>query len=219
VLRQFDGKYYVVFEKQAAPDAFAEEYVATGSAEIVQVAVSPSPIIADASVMQVTMPIVTELAPTPTPQAVVVVKRVPFIKPQALPNGFVPPAISTSAYFSPLRNPPRLQLTTRYTGGHPGIDLATEFGTPIFAIGDGYVESVGSTIWAYGNVVYINHGSGVVSLYAHMSRVDVRPGQQVTKDTVLGAVGSTGNSSGPHLHLEMHKDGRSFNPLAVMSVF
>jgi murein DD-endopeptidase MepM/ murein hydrolase activator NlpD len=94
--------------------------------------------------------------------------------------------------------------------------LATEYGTPIYSVASGYVESVGSTIWAYGNIVYINHGDGVISLYAHMSKVQVTPGQQVTKDTVIGAVGSTGNSSGPHLHLELHKNGQPFNPQNVL---
>lgn len=218
VLRQFDGRYYVVVEKQGSTVAYAETVngVDTNASEISLVLETPSP--TSDAVMLTSMPIVTEIAPTPTPVPVVA-KRVPFIQPQALPVGFVPPDVQNSgAYFSPLRNPPRLLITTRFSGGHPGVDLATAYGTPIYSVGNGYVESVGSTIWAYGNVVYINHGGGVVSLYAHMSRVDIKPGQQVTKDTMIGAVGSTGNSSGPHVHLELHKDGRSFNPLGVMSV-
>lgn len=219
ILKQFDGKYYVVFQNDAVDSAYAETPVASDSALVAQVLVSPTPVVSE-SVMQTSMPIVTELAPTPTPApATTTIKKkfTAFIQPQTVPNGFVPPEVqNTGSYFSPLRNPPRLMITTRFSGYHPGVDLATEYGTPIYSVSSGYVESVGSTIWAYGNVVYINHGNGVVSLYAHMSRVDVKPGQQVTKDTVIGAVGSTGNSTGPHVHLELHKDGRPFNPLSVL---
>ncbi len=202
MFKQFDGRYYVVFERQAIPQAYAEENIASGAAEIV---------------MQTSMPIVTELAPTPVPTKAPLAQRTPFVQPQTIPVGFVPPEVQNSgAYFSPLHNPPRLMLTTRFSGYHPGLDMATEYGTPLYAVGNGYVESIGSTIWAYGNIVHINHGGGVMSLYAHMSRVDVKPGQQVTKDTMIGAVGSTGNSSGPHVHLELHKDGRPFNPASVL---
>jgi murein DD-endopeptidase MepM/ murein hydrolase activator NlpD len=217
VLRQFDGSYYVVFQRAGAEQAFAQESIATNSATlfVADVNVSPSPTVSDA-VLETSMPIVTEVAPTPTP-APVLARKSPFVQPQTLPADFVPPSVQNNgAYFSPLRNPPRLMITTKYSGYHPGIDLATDIGTPIYSVSSGYVESIGSTIWAYGNVVYINHGNGVVSLYAHMSRVDVKPGQQVTKDSVIGAVGSTGNSSGPHVHLELHKDGRPFNPFGVL---
>lgn len=206
ILRQFDGRYYVVFQRDAAAAAYAQD---TSVA-------SPSASAVAEIIVETAMPIVTEIAPTPTPAAVLP-KRTAFVQPQTLPAGFIPPEVQNSgSYFSPLRNPPRLMISTRFMASHPGIDLATEYGTPIYAVANGYVESVGSTIWAYGNIVYINHGSGVVSLYAHMSKVNVVPGQQVTKDSVIGAVGSTGNSSGPHVHFELHKDGRPFNPLGVL---
>jgi len=199
---QFDGNYYVVFQQQGAARVEAAEIAQSVSDE--------------ATFMPTKMPIVTTIAPTPVPTAAPK-KFFAFSAPQIPSADFVPPNIvNTNSYWSPLHNPPRLLITTYFSSYHPGIDLATEFGTPIYATAPGYVESVGSTIWAYGNVVYINHGNGVISLYAHMSRVDVKPGQQVTKDTVIGAVGSTGNSSGPHVHFELHKDGVPFNPKNVL---
>jgi hypothetical protein len=202
MLSQFDGRYYVVFQQQGAPVALAAEAQAPVLDE-------------EATFMKTSMPIVTTVAPTPVPTAAP--RRFAFVAPQVPPADFVPPnMVNSGSYLIPLRNPPRLLITTRYSGYHPGIDLATELGTPIYAAAPGYVETVGSTIWAYGNVVYINHGNGVVTLYAHMSRVDVKPGQMVTKDTVIGAVGSTGNSSGPHVHFEIHKDGTPFNPQSIV---
>jgi murein DD-endopeptidase MepM/ murein hydrolase activator NlpD len=77
----------------------------------------------------------------------------------------------------------------------------------------------GWSVWGYGNVVYLDNGNGVETLYAHMSKINVSVGQQVTRDTVIGYVGSTGRSSGPHLHFEIHKNKVPFNPLAVINPF
>jgi murein DD-endopeptidase MepM/ murein hydrolase activator NlpD len=220
-IHKFDGQYYVVFQQQGVESVSAQE--ASPSAEPVA-SIEPTST-SSSSILPSSMPIVTQITATPTP---VPVRKQQFIPPQSLPSTFVPPAIANSGtYYSPLHNKlcatikesPCVLVTTQYRGGHPGMDLAISLGTPLYAVGDGYVESVGSTIWAYGNVVYVNHGGGIVSLYAHMSRVDVKPGQQVNKDTIIGAVGSTGHSSGPHVHLEMHKDGAAFNPASVLKWF
>jgi murein DD-endopeptidase MepM/ murein hydrolase activator NlpD len=125
----------------------------------------------------------------------------------------VPTGVFNGQFLSPLRNPPRQLLTTTFRSGHPGVDLSTELGTPLYAVADGVVTSTGSRIWAYGKIVTIDHGDGWKSMYAHMSRIDVKPGDYVTQNTVIGAVGSTGNSTGPHVHLEIHKDGRPQNPI------
>ncbi len=87
-------------------------------------------------------------------------------------------------------------------GGHTGVDLAASIGDPIYAAGDGTVVYSGWSDGGYGNVVVIAHGS-TFSLYGHMSRTGVRCGQQVSAGQVIGAVGSTGNSTGPHVHFEV----------------
>lgn len=95
---------------------------------------------------------------------------------------------------------------------HGGIDLAASTGTPIAALASGLVTIAG---WygGYGNAVQIDHGNGMSSLYGHMSSVGVSVGQQVGTGQTIGAVGSTGNSTGPHLHLSMFQDGVAVDPL------
>lgn len=95
---------------------------------------------------------------------------------------------------------------------HGGIDLAAPSGTPIASLAGGLVTIAG---WngGYGNAVQIDHGNGMSSLYGHMSSVGVSVGQQVGTGQTIGAVGSTGNSTGPHLHLSMFQDGVAVDPL------
>lgn len=95
---------------------------------------------------------------------------------------------------------------------HGGIDLAAPTGTQIAAVLGGLVTIAGE-YGGYGNAVKIDHGNGVESLYGHMSAVGVAPGQQVTAGQVIGNVGSTGISTGPHLHLSMYKGGEAIDPL------
>ena len=95
---------------------------------------------------------------------------------------------------------------------HAGIDLRGSMGTPILAAGDGVVVSAG---WrgGYGNTVIIDHGGSLATLYAHQSRVHVRAGAQVRRGQAIGAVGSTGQSTGPHLHFEVRVNGTPVDPL------
>ncbi len=97
---------------------------------------------------------------------------------------------------------------------HYGIDIAAPYGTPIRAAGDGEVVFAG---WrrAYGNTVIIDHGNGLATLYAHCSRILVTEGQRVKQGDVIALVGSTGLSTGPHLHFEVRRYGEPVNPLAV----
>lgn len=97
---------------------------------------------------------------------------------------------------------------------HTGVDLAAPFATPIHATGDGIVTRAS---WAggYGLLVAIKHKDGVVTRYGHMSRLAVEPGQRVSQNTVIGYVGSTGRSTGPHVHYEVLVKGRAVDPLAV----
>lgn len=96
---------------------------------------------------------------------------------------------------------------------HPGIDLATPKGTPVTAADSGYVETVGWDTTGYGNMILVNHGNGFVTRYAHLSEWYVTPGQSVKKGAMIGRVGSTGHSTGPHLHFEVIKNGLHQNPL------
>lgn len=95
---------------------------------------------------------------------------------------------------------------------HEGMDFSASTGTPIYATGNGTVTKAG---WqsGYGRVVVINHGYGYETLYAHMNKIDVRKGQKVVRGEVIGEVGNTGKSTGPHLHYEVHVKGRVVNPV------
>lgn len=96
---------------------------------------------------------------------------------------------------------------------HKGLDFTAPQGTPIYASGDGTVTTAGYSESGYGNHVEINHGYGYESLYGHMVRVKVRRGQHVNRGEVIGWVGSTGKSTGPHCHYEVHVNGREVNPV------
>ena len=99
---------------------------------------------------------------------------------------------------------------------HPGIDLVTKFGTPIRPIATGDIEEAGYSLFGYGNAILVNHGDGTKSLYAHLSKIYVKKGDSVTSNTVVGLVGSTGRSTGPHLHLEIYQDNVPINPLTML---
>jgi len=113
----------------------------------------------------------------------------------------------------PVDNP---KITQNFRTFHPGIDLAQPVGASIYPIMDGIVESVAYSRFSYGNHIIINHGSGFKSLYAHLSKINVKENDQVDKNTIIGLVGSSGWSTGPHLHLEVHDNGRPFNPLTIL---
>lgn len=95
---------------------------------------------------------------------------------------------------------------------HSGIDFTAPNGTPIYATGNGRVESAENGN-GYGNHVIVNHGFGYRSLYAHMSRMKVRPGQKIQRGELLGYVGSTGTSTAPHVHYEIIKGDNKINPI------
>ncbi|MBX3277555.1 MAG: M23 family metallopeptidase [Acidobacteria bacterium] len=107
-----------------------------------------------------------------------------------------------------------------FSGGaevHAGLDIATTFGTAIEATADGIVIFAGSHA-GYGNVVVIDHGYGVTTRYGHMSRIDAKVGDRVTRGRQIGAVGSTGRSTGPHCHYEVRIHDRPVNPLNYISI-
>jgi murein DD-endopeptidase MepM/ murein hydrolase activator NlpD len=99
---------------------------------------------------------------------------------------------------------------------HPGIDLAGSYGTPIYATADGTVLRAGWNSGGYGNLVEIDHGRGITTRYGHMSAILVQAGQHVTRGEQVGRMGSTGRSTGNHLHYEVRIDGRPVNPIPFM---
>ena len=99
---------------------------------------------------------------------------------------------------------------------HGGIDMAVSSGTPIYAALDGTVTAVGYNA-TYGNYVIIAHHSGYKTLYGHMKTTACRKGNFVYTNTVIGYVGSTGMSTGPHLHFTVYKNGKTINPMAVLN--
>jgi len=102
-------------------------------------------------------------------------------------------------------------------GVHFGIDLAGPLGSPIFAASAGSVGQVVYSNVGYGNMIRLDHGNGLSTLYAHLSGIGVRPGQVVPAGAVIGAMGSTGDSTGPHLHFETKVNGAAVEPREFMS--
>ncbi len=97
---------------------------------------------------------------------------------------------------------------------HLGVDYAAPTGTPVRSVGDGVIEFAGRQN-GYGNVVKIRHANERSTLYAHLSRIDVRLGQRVEQGQRVGAVGATGWATGPHLHFEVQVRGQNQDPLKV----
>src|SRR5436190_6109596 len=96
---------------------------------------------------------------------------------------------------------------------HAGLDFAAPQGTPIYATANGTIIVSGNKGNGYGNHVVINHGYGYETLYGHMVKVKLSPGQKVSRGEVIGWVGSTGKSTGPHCHYEVHKNGNKIDPV------
>lgn len=113
----------------------------------------------------------------------------------------------------PVKN---VKISQGYHFFHPGIDLDGVTGDEIRPIMDGVVEEIQYSKFAYGNSVLVNHGNKIVSLYAHLSKIDVQKGQEITMNTKIGEMGKSGRASGDHLHLEIRKEGRPINPLTVL---
>ncbi len=117
-----------------------------------------------------------------------------------------------------LARPVSGRITSRYgsrsarrSSSHTGLDIATSLGTPITPIAGGTVTFSGRK-GSYGNLIIISHGNGIESYYAHCNELYAKVGQRVEKNTVISTVGSTGNSTGPHLHLEIRQNGTTLNP-------
>lgn len=107
-------------------------------------------------------------------------------------------------------------ITQDYWSGHRAIDIGGWIGDPIYAADAGYVIYAGWDNSGYGNMVEINHGNGFITLYAHMSKIYVSVGDEVSKGMQIGEMGSTGHSTGPHLHFEVRLNGVQRNPFGFL---
>jgi len=107
----------------------------------------------------------------------------------------------------------RIDPFTKIRRFHYGMDFTAKRGTPIYATGNGIVKRADNRSSGYGKHIRIDHGFGYVSLYAHLSKYKVRRGQKVKRGDIIGYVGNSGRSVGPHLHYEILKDNKKINPL------
>ena len=124
-----------------------------------------------------------------------------------------PPVRSPEATFAwPLRG----WLTQGYSAKHRGIDIATSWSAPVYAAGDGVVVRAGWLYTGYGFSVVIRHKDGLATLYGHMTNPMVHVGDYVRRGQQIGEVGSTGNSTGPHVHFEVRKNSVRVNPLPYL---
>jgi murein DD-endopeptidase MepM/ murein hydrolase activator NlpD len=104
-----------------------------------------------------------------------------------------------------------------YVRLHAGVDFAASWGSPIYAVTDGRVQFAG---WhgGHGNYVRLDHGGSIATGYGHMSRIAVTPGMAVRRGQIIGYVGSTGLSTGAHLHYEVYRGGQTVDPMSVRMV-
>ena len=107
----------------------------------------------------------------------------------------------------------RMHPILKYKKMHKGMDFTARVGTPVYATANGKVIRAQRSS-SYGNVVYIEHGYGYETIYAHMKKIVIKKGKNVKRGDLIGYVGNTGLSAGPHLHYEVHKNGRAVNPIS-----
>jgi murein DD-endopeptidase MepM/ murein hydrolase activator NlpD len=139
--------------------------------------------------------------------------------PRPIDENTPPPSTSTTAYNWPAKGTLTSGFGMRWGRMHKGIDIANSTGTPIYASADGIVEKAGWNSGGYGNLVDIRHTDGSMTRYGHNSKLLVQAGQQVHKGQIIAAMGSTGYSTGPHSHFEIHPTGRgAVNPIAFLPV-
>lgn len=131
---------------------------------------------------------------TLTPNAIKVITETTFRIPVAEDNGY----------------------SQRFRNQHPGVDIRAKRGTPILAAAVGQVVEIEHQKFGYGNKVVLEHAGQLQTLYAHLDTISVNVGDSVTKETVLGTVGMTGWTTGPHLHFEVRNDSGYLNPKQIL---
>lgn len=107
-------------------------------------------------------------------------------------------------------------ISQKFWSGHQAIDIAGGKGSPIYAADSGYVVMAGFSGSGYGNMIVLDHGNGFQTLYAHLDVIGVRLGQSVSKGQKIGAMGTSGRTTGPHLHFEIIKGGVRRNPIGIL---
>lgn len=141
----------------------------------------------------------------------------PFQEPEVADEDFVTKAPFVLETKKSVQYPvEQIKITQGYKIFHSGVDFDGITGDPIRPIMDGRVQAINYSKYSYGNAILIDHGDNFSTLYAHLSKILVTPNQEVTTDTIIGEMGSTGRSSGDHLHLEIRDNGKPFNPLTVL---
>ena len=125
----------------------------------------------------------------------------------------LPAAVSSSKLQWPTNS---YRITQYYSWRHSGLDIGNNTGQPIYAAETGKVEASGWNSGGYGYYIIINHGGGLKTLYGHLSKILVKNGQNLSRGSVIGAIGSTGRSTGPHLHFEIRVNGIRVNPLGYV---
>ncbi|MFQ5420414.1 MAG: peptidoglycan DD-metalloendopeptidase family protein [Anaerolineae bacterium] len=124
-------------------------------------------------------------------------------------SGVNPVIVGTGTFIFPVVS---RVFTQYYWYGHPGIDIALPIGSAVYASDSGTVTFAGWNTYGYGNLIVVNHGNGFETFYAHLSQIFVVPGQIVYQGDVIGGTGSTGNSSGPHIHFEIRQKNNRLDP-------
>ncbi len=124
--------------------------------------------------------------------------------------------VVSASFSKPLVLPHPGYLSTRFSAWHPGIDVATGLGMPIHPITEGVVTEKGTDFFGLGNYIVVSHQNDFKSKYAHMGKVFVKIGDKVSSDNILGEVGLTGHTSGPHTHLEITHNGIFVDPQKLL---
>ena len=163
--------------------------------------------------------VATEAAPAPVP-AQIAVPVAPPVKAQVEAAG---PVMRQVAFSAPVRGYAvnsvfglrKLAIEAR-ARAHKGVDIAAPKGTTVFTAAEGRVLRTGYDAGGYGNFIEVRHPNGLTTIYGHLSRIDVASGDVVAPNQRIGLVGSTGYSTGPHLHFEVRRDGAQVNPTKVM---
>lgn len=129
-------------------------------------------------------------------------------------NVTVVQAVPTEGTFQwPMTN---FGISQGFSSVHPAVDMPAPLGTPVYPVADGWVVWTNSIPFGYGNHVLLAHDNNINSLYAHLSKIEVKAGQTVTKKTEIGQIGASGWATGNHLHFELFQNGSNINPFEVL---